>query len=111
MKRPSTSRHADDRLLTALGLGVCQTSTMASKTDPWGGNPPKEREVAVLYRCSVEDKESLKRRAAEAGVTLQTYLERVLFGRDVQDRASGPRPKPLNQDVLILPDFEEAAVA
>lgn len=54
-------------------------------------NRSAARRVAVAFRLSVEDRDELKRRAAEEGVSVQTYLERTALGRyNAHDRPRGP---------------------
>ena len=51
-----------------------------------------ERSESVLFRMAPADKQALKRRASECGVTVQAYLERVALGRtDACALPSGPR--------------------
>ena len=51
-----------------------------------------ERSESVLFRMAPADKQALKRRAAEYGITVQAYLERVALGRaDACALPSGPR--------------------
>jgi hypothetical protein len=51
-----------------------------------------ERAAAIMFRCSVAEREALKQRARDEGVTVQTLMERALLGRPgAQPRPHGPR--------------------
>lgn len=52
----------------------------------------KQREASVLLRMSKEEREELRRKAAEQGLTLQDYMQAVLFNREPAPLSSG-RPK------------------
>lgn len=67
-------------------------------------NRSKERNCNVAFRLSREDRELLQQRAADEGLSVQAYLERVALGRaDASDREPGrPRRLPA-QEALPLP--------
>lgn len=45
----------------------------------------------VTFRCSPAERDEIHRRAQEAGVSMQAYLERLVLNRpDAQDRPPGP---------------------
>lgn len=48
-----------------------------------------ERSVAVIFRTTPEDRDEIKRRARDAGCSVQTYLERILLDSDAQPLHSG----------------------
>ncbi len=49
-----------------------------------------ERAVMLAFRCSPADRDELRERARSAGISMQTYLERLIFDRpEARDRASG----------------------
>ena len=49
-----------------------------------------DRSAMVAFRLSFEDRAALRSRAAAEGVSVQTYLERVVMGRvNATDRPSG----------------------
>ncbi len=51
-----------------------------------------ERSVNVAFRLSPDDRAELRRRAAEEGLSVQAYLERVALGRpDAKDLPPGPK--------------------
>lgn len=52
-------------------------------------NRSTDRSVAVIFRTTPEDRDQIKRLAQAAGCSVQTYLERVLLGRDAQPLPSG----------------------
>jgi predicted DNA binding CopG/RHH family protein len=60
------------------------------------------RSVIITFRLSPTDRAEVRRRAAEAGVSMQAYLERIVLDRpDVHDRPSGPK-KSAGQGALPL---------
>jgi hypothetical protein len=53
-------------------------------------NRSERRSVQVIFRATPEDRDELKRRAQDAGCSVQAYIDRVLFGyADAQDLPSG----------------------
>jgi len=60
-----------------------------------------DRRVNILFRTSEEGRAELRARAAAHGVTLQTYLESVAFGRPLGTDRHGGRP-PQSQEELPL---------
>lgn len=60
----------------------------------------EDRAVSVLFRMSRDDKQLLRQRADEAGLTIQAYLEEVALGRRAEPRRGG-RPFQ-KQEVLPL---------
>ncbi|MGO0576469.1 plasmid mobilization protein [Ornithinimicrobium panacihumi] len=52
----------------------------------------KQREASVLLRMSRDERDELRRKAAEQGLTLQDYMQAVLFNRDPAPLPAG-RPK------------------
>lgn len=63
-----------------------------------------DREVAVVMRTSVAGRNELKRRANRQGLSLQAYLETLIWGKkDVERRSPGrPRLTPSEQENLSL---------
>ncbi len=60
------------------------------------------RSVSVAFRLSREDRDELKRRAAEQGISVQAYLERVAFGRlEATDLPPGPARPHAQEELLI----------
>jgi hypothetical protein len=65
-------------------------------------NRSKKRSCNVAFRLSPEDRELLRHRAADAGLPVQAYLERVALGRlDATDLRPG-RPSRDQQEALPL---------
>lgn len=52
----------------------------------------KQRQASVLLRLSNEEREELRRRAADQGLTLQVYMQSVLFNCEPATLPGG-RPK------------------
>lgn len=50
----------------------------------------KKRETAVLFRMSKEEREMLRRQAAERGLSVQVYMQSVMFGKEPAPLRSGP---------------------
>ena len=62
------------------------------------------RSANVAFRCSPAERDEIHRRAREAGVSMQAYLERIVLGRpDAQDRPSGRPRRAAAQETLELP--------
>lgn len=56
----------------------------------------------VTFRCSPSERAELRRRAQEAGVSMQAFLERIVLDRpDAQDRRPG-RPPATKQEELPM---------
>lgn len=54
----------------------------------------RERATSYPFRMSFEDKQRLKQRASDAGMTVQGYLEHVALGYDpAPPRRPGPVPQ------------------
>lgn len=54
-----------------------------------------DRSVVVVFRTSPQGREELKAKAANLGVSVQTYLESLAFDLPLgEDRRSGPAPQP-----------------
>lgn len=50
-----------------------------------------ERTASILFRLSHEDRTELKRRASDAGLSVQAYMEMKALDRyEVTERRSGP---------------------
>ncbi len=52
----------------------------------------KARSVGIAFRLSREDREVLRGKAAEAGLTTQAYLEWKALGRADPQQLTGGRP-------------------
>lgn len=51
-----------------------------------------DRRANIIYRTSTERRERLKARAAEHGVSMQVYLDSILWDEPLgPDRVSGPK--------------------
>lgn len=49
------------------------------------------RSAMISFRCSPAERAEIRRRATSDGVSMQTYLERIVLDRpNAQDRPSGP---------------------
>lgn len=60
------------------------------------------RSAMVTFRCSPSERAALRRRAQDAGVSMQAYLERIVLDRpDAHDRPSG-RPVVNKQQELPM---------
>lgn len=51
----------------------------------------KDREVAIIFRLSRADREVLRERARDSGLSVQLLLERDLLGYEPHERRPGPR--------------------
>lgn len=72
------------------GFALCNHLVMATRRVD---RRRTERSHGVMFRLSREDRDLLRQRAADYGVSVQTYLERVALGRpDVTDLRPGPAP-------------------
>lgn len=56
-----------------------------------------EHRTGVMMRVTVAEREQLKERAHQAGVSLQVYMENKLLGRELVDRRPG-RPRTPEKD-------------
>lgn len=55
----------------------------------------------VTFRCRPSERAELRRRAQEAGISMQAYLERIVLDRpDAQDRRPG---RPVDDKQQELP--------
>lgn len=52
----------------------------------------KARSVGIAFRLSREDRDLLKQKAADAGLTIQAYLEWKALGKIDPPQLSGGRP-------------------
>lgn len=69
----------------------------------------KQREASVLLRMSKDEREELRRKAAERGLTVQVYMQSVLFNRDPAPLPGGrpkgrrtSRPQVMHQEELQM---------
>jgi predicted DNA binding CopG/RHH family protein len=77
---------------------TCQCRVMAAAHL----NRSDVRCVSVAFRLSRADREELKRRASQQGISVQAYLERVALGRaDASDLPPGPTRTHKQEDLLI----------
>lgn len=60
------------------------------------------RSTQVLFRLSPDDKELLRQRADEAGLTIQAYLERCALGRANAVPLAPGRPRQSHEEELPL---------
>lgn len=66
-------------------------------------NRSSERSVNVAFRLSPDDRAEVRRRAAQQGLSVQAYLERVALGRPhVTDLPPGPKRPAQNFEQLPL---------
>ena len=56
-------------------------------------NSTPEREVAIMWRCSREEREAVKKLAEEADMTVVNYLRLKVLGLAPQNIPPGRRPK------------------
>lgn len=84
-------RHAEPTDIRIAGRLKGQYEHMSERPEtPAMLHRSTARKCIVSFRLSFDDREELKQRAAQEGVTVQTYLERVALGRlDAQDRLPG----------------------
>ena len=62
-----------------------------------------ERSAQVAFRISRADRDHLRVQAAAAGVTVQTYLERIVLGRTyAEDLPPGPTRAHTRQESLPM---------
>lgn len=59
-----------------------------------------DRGYKVAFRMSLEDRNELRRRAEARGISVQSYLEHLVFGREAQDRNPGPH-RPDQQELPL----------
>lgn len=65
-------------------------------------NRSKERSCPVAFRLSPEDRDLLKQRAQERGLSVQAYLEMVALGRpEAHDRRPGPNTGQMELDMAV----------
>ena len=60
-----------------------------------------ERSAGVLLRFSPEDREDLKRRAHQLGLTVQDYADLKLLDRPTPAPRSGGRPRGTTQEEAL----------
>lgn len=86
-KEPSDTPNQPE--LRSGGTVSCHDVAMAAGTL----HRSKDRGYNVAFRLSREDRDLLRERAADAGLSVQAYLERVALGRlDATSRPPGPTP-------------------
>lgn len=68
----------------------CATRVRTMPT-PSNVHRSRHREAQVNLRFSTEEREELRRRANEAGMTVQTYADWKLLGRDPNVKVGGRR--------------------
>lgn len=56
----------------------------------------------MVWRVSVEDRQELRERCDALGITVQTYLEHLVYGRELQPRRKDG-PKPRSEKDIELP--------
>lgn len=59
---------------------------------PSSADRADDRRASIIYRTSQERRDRLKARAAEHGVSMQVYLDSILWSEPLKaDRVSGPK--------------------
>lgn len=62
----------------------------------------KARSAQINFRLSPEDRELLRGRASAQGLTVQAYVESVLFDREPEIRHAGrPRRTPQQEELQM----------
>lgn len=87
---------SDARAPVASPYLASQPPTLTSMSTPANAHRSRDRAAQVLLRFSPDGREELKRRAAEAGMTVQQYADWKLLDADpgvpVGGRRVGQRP-------------------
>lgn len=62
-----------------------------------------DRSAAITYRCSPTEREELRQRAADLGISVQIFIARCLGHADgtTPERKPGPRHDPQQEEVTM----------
>lgn len=95
IQEPTTRPGGPDIRPSVTGVGKTMPMTAASI------HRSTARSVSIAFRLSREDRETLRQRAADAGLTTQAYLEWKALDRVNPEQLIGGRPAQ-NQETLPL---------